>query len=312
MAYEGGLDDPRRLEPDEAFAALGNETRIQILKTLGEADEPLAFSELYDRVEYDTTANFNYHLDKLEGHFVGKTDDGYDLRQAGRRVIQAILSGAMTEDPTLDPTEVDFPCRHCGAPVEVSYSGGEMRLSCTKCSGNSGGSGSDERGERAEYGNLANMSLPPAGVQGRTAEDILRAAATLGHLDALAVTSNVCPRCSAPVDRSLRICEDHDASDALCSRCDHRWAVRVFFQCTNCIYEQDLPGVMVLLGEPDLMTFVADHGLNTTADGIEWGWDYGEEVRSIDPFEVRFTFTIDGDSITLTVDEDLSVVEVTR
>ena len=59
MTYEEELSDPTRLAPDEAFTIVGNETRIQILQTLGEADEPLVFSELYDRVEYDTTANFN-------------------------------------------------------------------------------------------------------------------------------------------------------------------------------------------------------------------------------------------------------------
>ena len=35
------------LSPDAAFAVLGDETLLQILRTLGEADEPLAFSELF-------------------------------------------------------------------------------------------------------------------------------------------------------------------------------------------------------------------------------------------------------------------------
>jgi hypothetical protein len=37
-----------------------------------------------------------------------------------------------------------------------------------------------------------------------------------------------------------------------------------------------------------------------------------EDVISVDPFEARFTFTIDGDAITLTVDEDLTVTAVHR
>jgi len=304
------------LSPDAAFALVGNDTRIQILQTLGEADGPLVFSDLYEQVEYDTTANFNYHLDKLEGHFVQKTDEGYALREPGRRVVQAILSGAVTDDPVLEPTTVDFRCRHCDTPVEVSYNRGKMRLSCTECGGNFDESRyppGRELDADAVYGNLANLSLPPAGVKGRTAAGILRAAATVAHLDILAATSDVCPRCSAPVEHTVvSVCEDHDASEGLCDQCDHRNAIRVRFWCTNCIYERTTAAMMALLDAPELLAFVGEHGLNTTADGIEWGWYYDEEVLSTDPFKARFTFTIDDDMLTLTVDDDLNVVAATN
>lgn len=39
---------------------------------------------------------------------------------------------------------------------------------------------------------------------------------------------------------------------------------------------------------------------------------YDEEVVSTDPFGTRPTFTVDGDSLTVTINDDLSVVEVTR
>jgi len=37
-----------------------------------------------------------------------------------------------------------------------------------------------------------------------------------------------------------------------------------------------------------------------------------ETILSTDPFEARFTFNIDGDTLGVTVDDDLCVVEVTR
>jgi len=40
--------------------------------------------------------------------------------------------------------------------------------------------------------------------------------------------------------------------------------------------------------------------------------DYEETVVSREPFEARFTFTVDGDAITLTVGDDLSVVDVSE
>ena len=130
-------DDPdtRWLSPDEAFGVLGNEIRVDILQMLGEADGPVSFTDLRDRLGIRQGGQFNYHLDKLVGHFVAKTDEGYALRDPGRRVVEAILSGAVTGDPALEPTAIDFACHHCGSPVEVSYRHGTMRLSCTECSG---------------------------------------------------------------------------------------------------------------------------------------------------------------------------------
>jgi len=300
------------LSPDEAFSALGNETRIDILRTLGAADGPVSFTELRDQLGIRQGGQFNYHLDKLLGHFVGKTGEGYALREPGRRVVEAILSGAVTGDPVLQPTTVDFTCHHCGSPVEVSYDHGTMRMSCTECSGQFDASNDPGEASGAESGTLANYRLPPAGVQGRTAEEVMRAAATWGHLDSIALACGVCPRCSAGVDQSVRVCEDHDPRDGKCDQGASRFAVLIDSRCTNCTVGARSSAVVLVLPVPEMLAFVGDHGLNTTSRGIEWGWEFDEEVVSTAPFEARFTFTIDDDSITLTVDDDLEVASVTR
>lgn len=69
--------DPRDvadLSPDEAFVTVGNETRIQILRTLGDAG-PLSFSALFDRIDSDDSGNFTCHFDRLAGQYVAATDD---------------------------------------------------------------------------------------------------------------------------------------------------------------------------------------------------------------------------------------------
>lgn len=71
-ADEGGAG----LSPDDAFGLLGNETRLAILQALGDAADPLSFSELRDRVWVSDSGQFNYHLDQLTGPFVGQTDEG--------------------------------------------------------------------------------------------------------------------------------------------------------------------------------------------------------------------------------------------
>lgn len=303
------------LAPDAAFSVLGNETRIDILRTLGEAEGPLPFTELRDAVGIPQGAQFNYHLDKLAGHFVAKTDEGYELDQAGRRVVQAILSGAVTHDPTLEPTAIDFPCRYCGTPIEVGYSQGRMRMTCQNCGGTFDDPQYQPAPEQVDetFGNIGNLPLPPAGIQGRSAAEVMRAAATVAHLEAKAAASNVCPRCSAPVEQSIAsVCDDHDASSGPCNHCDHRLAVRIRFRCTNCIYERATSPVMALHNHPDVLSFAAAHGRNTTDRGIEWGWDYDEEVFSTEPLKARFTFTIDDEALVVTVDDELSVTETVR
>ncbi len=90
-----------------ACGALGNETRIQILSALGAADGPLSFSALREAVGVADFGGFNYHLDTLEGAFVDKTVEGYALTHAGWRVVEAIFSGVLTEDPGIERIHVD-------------------------------------------------------------------------------------------------------------------------------------------------------------------------------------------------------------
>ena len=68
---ESVLECTECLDPADAFALIGNETRLAILEALWAADErPVSFSELRRAVGMRDSAQFNYHLQKLTGHFV--------------------------------------------------------------------------------------------------------------------------------------------------------------------------------------------------------------------------------------------------
>lgn len=315
MAGDG---DSERLSPDDAFATLGNETRLGILQTLGRAEDDLSFSELRDRVGVEDSGQFNYHLEQLVGHFARKTDDGYQLRRAGRRVVEAVLSGAVTDAPDLDRTRVDETCELCGAPLEVTRDGGSIAMYCTECAGRySHAYGDDPTGRRADEGYLGRLPLPPAGLRDRSPTEVLRAAWTWGNLEILAMSVGICPRCSATVDRTLRVCENHDTSGGLCPECRNRQAVRTTVSCTNCIFQSGGLFDINLVSNTDLLDLLTDHGLNPVVpDSIrrvnEVHGDYGEELLSTEPFRARFIFDVDGDTLALTVDDDLEVVEATR
>lgn len=300
------------LSPDEAFAVLGDEARLDILQALGEADGRVTYSDLFERIEYDDLSNFSYHLDKLVGHFIDKSDEGYTLRRPGERVIEAVLSGAVTTDPVRELTRTDKPCPFCSAPIEVGYEQERVTMHCPGCPGLFGQADS-EGGRFTESGNLGYRPLPPAAIDGRTAAEMHDVSKTWTALTVHAMGRGVCPRCSGTVDRSVDVCESHDASEGTCDQCGLRFGAMASATCTNCIFDIQ-PGIAAYLGtRTELMAFLIDRGIDPVApEGFHPYAAVEETIRSTNPFEARYTFTIDDKSITLTVDDDLSVIDVTR
>lgn len=313
MTDVGDLPTRGTVSPEEAFSILGNETRVQILRTLGGGDEPLSFTELRDHVGIRQGGQFNYHLEKLVGHFVAKTDAGYELRQPGRRVVQAVLSGAVTEDPMMPPRPAEWwPCPYCGGQVVVGYQQERVERYCTECEGLWGAveprmSPFDTEG----YGSLQALHLPPAGTQGRDASEILRAAFIWGYAEWLVAAHDVCPRCSAVVDRTVFVCEDHE-SDGFCTTCGRQNAVSFETRCTNCRFSLSSIVSMHLAASSELLDFVTDHGVNPVCDPWDWGWEYDEDIVATDPLEARFSFTMDDETLTLTVNDELEIVNASR
>ena len=60
------------------------------------------------------------------------------------------------------------------------------------------------------------------------------------------------------------------------------------------------------------MKFLIEHGIDPIAPEAFHLSSLDERILSTDPFKARFTFTADGDALTLTVDDDLVVVDVTE
>jgi len=81
----------------ETLALLGDERRVAILRELAAAGAvpdstvTISFSELLDRVGIRDSGQFNYHLGRLRGRFVDRTDDGYRLTSTGAALGETIL-----------------------------------------------------------------------------------------------------------------------------------------------------------------------------------------------------------------------------
>ncbi|KPN30488.1 hypothetical protein SY89_01223 [Halolamina pelagica] len=255
------------------------------------------------------SGQFNYHLGELVGHFVGKTEEGYRLRQAGERVVEAVLSGTVTETPVMEPTPVDEDCHYCGAPVEVRYRQEQVDVFCPECSGAyDAGHAPAEAEIPPGYGWLGGMPLPPAGLDGRDADEVLRAAFSLGQTEFVTASTGICPRCSARTERTVEACDDHGADGGVCSDCGRRRSVVFGSACTNCNYEAAGGVLMALFAETEFLAFMTNHGLNPMNPDSVTAYlnaisNYETVVRSHSPLEVEIRLTVDGDTFTRTIDE---------
>jgi len=116
---------PDTAAKDEAFKLLSDRTRLELLEALWETHDPMdsspmPFSDLRERVSADDPGQVHYHLDRLTEHFVRHSEEGYELREAGKRIVRMLLSGTALDDPEIEPVEVDMSCPYCGGQVLYS------------------------------------------------------------------------------------------------------------------------------------------------------------------------------------------------
>lgn len=312
MTASEGPHDSHRLSPEETFAVLGNATRLEILTVLAAADDDLGYADIFEQVEYDDSANFAYHLDRLRDHFIRKSEDGYALRIAGERVVEAMYSGVLTDHATVNRSEIGYRCMYCGGPTEMAYHDELAVMYCTECDGRLGEPRVPDDWPISGEGIVGWVSLPPAGVSGRTPSEIVEAAGIWTVADIQAKARGVCPRCSAAIDQAPIVCEDHETSGQFCHECDHQFAVSVRSTCSNCPFETTTPFPTHALGELALLDFMSDHGIDPFVSNAFHLSSCQETVIADHPLEATYTFRAEGEAITLRIDDELSVIDVSR
>ncbi len=82
----------------ETLATLSEPSRLEMLLALFDADAPVAYSTLRAATSIEDKGRFNYHLRQLQDYFVADREDGYALTDAGRRVVETVV----TDDQLLD------------------------------------------------------------------------------------------------------------------------------------------------------------------------------------------------------------------
>lgn len=308
----------------DAFKLLSDETRLAILLALWDEHDPLRtddsvnFSELYDRVGASDSGNFTYHLNKLVGHFVEEAADGYRLRNAGLKIVQATIAGAGLEERTLPSTETEMSCHRCGARVEISYENEYLYHICTECEGNTGRNFPKER----PVGTLMMFDFDPSGLADRTPGEVFVAGTIKSLREFGSLLRGICPECSGPVEESVHICEDHEAPPGeACRSCGTRDEVRVRYVCSVCKHGDSYPVHAAIYDHPAVVAFCYEHGIEDTyslddpeACGELWSHLLNREYTLVSktPVRIRIGVPGDGETLHLTLDENLTVIETTQ
>lgn len=301
--------DPDGLSPDDAFALVGNETRIRILEALWaaydpyEADNAVPFSELFEQVGAEDTGNFNYHLGRLTGHFVRRTGDGYELGAPGFGIVRAVVAGGVTATPTLEATPVAATCEQCGGTVEITYEDGTTWARCSACEGYW-----PQRG-----GEIFGFSLPPEGLRDRAPDEILAATIVYSIHRFESMIDGVCAECGGAVDVSLVVCDEHDAGAGICDACGSHFAGVVTSVCRSCKFAWRSPGYAPVSHHPALVAFYYERGIEhvpATWAAIRRGLNWREEVVSAAPASLQVTVSHEGDRLQFTLDGTGTVVDV--
>jgi hypothetical protein len=291
----GEGEGPTALSPAEAFALVGHEHRVAILRALlaesRDGEYPTAFARLRERAGIDVSAQFSYHLEELTGHFVRRTDDGYELRYAGWEVATSILAGTYNERAEFDPTAIPGVCPRCDeAALEASYREEWFAVRCSAC---------EHRHVR--------YPLPPGALEDRSLEEVLSAFDRYVRTQVQLARSGVCPGCFGVM--AVRTARGNRADGGLPNG---RVAIYDCERCGNRLYP---PLGLFLLADERVRQFLDSRG-RSPAETPFWEFafcvsDEAVTVADTDPWKAHLTVSADGETLVVTVDDDLRVESAT-
>jgi hypothetical protein len=299
---DDGHDYPDPGDPLSAEAALeilGEETRARIVVELGRAvrddgivPAPLSFSDLMDRVGAADSGRFNYHLDKLVGTFVYKTEAGYLLGPPGHFLYRAVVSGRLTDREQVEPFEVGT-CPDCGEALLAEYPANScFYVRCPTC-------------ETFQHA----VELPASGFEGRTPREALTAGVRRRHHEVALLRYGVCHGCGATVERRLDD-GDHEAWDDF-----YGYDIYAAMSCSVCSVGGFGHPALAALVTPPVVAFFHDHDRDAFG-AVPWepplSTAKAGTVVHDDGDRATVPFELDGDRLRVTLDDDLAVATTER
>ena len=271
--------------PTEIFDVVSNPTRVEILRALVRtySDAPhdpwLEYNELRTAVGIRDNGNFNYHLDRLDG-FVAKGPSGYRVSRVGMEAISTVSSGVFDADWTWGPVDAPGDCLFCDDSVRIRYEDGTLWLTC----------GTDEH--------QLPLSAPPSLLDSHPEEDVIERIAFVEHQWVALTRQGICSECHGYVDGEI----ENGAHPAHYHYHGH---------CHRCGFQHGIPVGTFLLSHPTVVDFYREHDVDVRTTPF-WTLEFctpgNETVVSTDPFRLRVDVNEAGETVSLTVNREGSVV----
>jgi len=289
------------LTPAAAFEALGHETRLAIVEELAKPrrvswqPKGQSFADLRRAVGVRDAGKFNYHLQEIRPHFVTKYGDQYVLQNAGFYLAGAILAGTYTERVETRRAATDRRCPVCDATIEAIYEYEYFRMECP------------------DHGSFFAASIPPGAVAGRSMDDLIVLANRESRHTVEHARGGVCPHCwgrtatTAPVDSAKYL-------DAIGVDGD-RMTGRIFarFECERCAMTIWFLAAVCVVDHPAVVSLYYRHGIDIRERGhleLDFVSGSNETLISTDPIRIAVEIELDGDALSLLLDEEMTVVDV--
>lgn len=270
---------------DHAFWLLSDPMRIDILRTVWAADaEQVSFTDIRAGVGKPDGGRFNYHIDKLRGHFLVQDEEGYRLTQSGIEVIRAVLAGTITQHPEFEAGPIDGTCTECGGTLWAAYDEHGI-IDCRDCGAT-----------------VMWNEFPPAGLEERDGSAFAHAFDRWTQHRFRLALDGVCPNCACDMKSAGINCSESAATASSLHRCPH------------CRYEARIPVFGIVLQHPAVISFYYESGIDVTSMPY---WDLQELQQSVsgtkvssDPRRIRFEIEHDGRELSLTVDDTLAITDI--
>jgi ribosomal protein S27AE len=287
----GGTRVDRR-PPEETFALLGDDTRIAILRALGETpDDAQAFSALRERVGTEDSGRFNYHLRRLLGSFVRKGGDGYELTYAGRQIVGAMYAGTYTANATVDAIPIDGTCPRCGGSLQATYGEEMAKVNCSECE---------------EWYN--EFSFPPGSLDQFAPDELPMAFDRWMFHVVDGVLAGFCHVCAGRMTGEV-VLDDDDRPFA-------GYHAHLEFDCDRCGASVRTSGSTPVYMHPATEGFLFEHGFDVRRTASWELWNEVDipdiEVVSRDPTTLEVTLVVGDEQLVATVDADATVADVRR
>lgn len=290
-----GLDRSAQIDPEvvDAISSLGNSQRLQILLALGEVvrehheqRHTMTFTELYNAVDVDSSSQFSYHLNQLVGQFVSETPDGYRLTYSGTKIVRVIRSGVYESASAFDDRELSGACLFCDETSLLATLDTDLfRIRCTSCDAI-----------------LITVFCPQSQTHDRTSTEIIESFGYRIWSMYVQLRGDICPECFGPVDTVVDQYEHGENAQYIHNS-----------SCRECQHLISMPVEVPVVFHPAALALFWEHGISILDVPLWELYEYFTsdvivtDIVSDDPFVANFTITLDDETLSLRMDDTVTV-----